>query len=134
MKYITYKRKGEQVRWYNTDKCSYVEGGWVEPKKVYAFGDWGMKHPMIEPASKVKPMVSMPGITTYAENCRFVPDAIANEIDSIEVQIKELINKKYTLLNNEFLTFPLVKEGDLPVSTLYKRYNTKTEANKHGRG
>jgi hypothetical protein len=114
------------------ENCYYIPGGWIPSSKSYAFGDWSMKHPFTEPPKHKKPMVyaSKLSLTTFANDCRIVPDNTMTEIDSIDAQIKQLQIKRADLLKNEFLTFPIVRESDLQPGTLHKRYTTKSEASK----
>jgi hypothetical protein len=131
MKHIAVKDSGyNYIPLFEIEKCSFVPAGWTKSSKSFALGDWSMKHPIIHPPKQVPAMVYIPNCTTLANNCRIVPDEVEKRIGEIDEQIKQLHLKRRQLLEDEFLTFPLVQPSDLKQSQFHKRYTTKKEAGK----
>jgi len=132
-KYIALNRNGNVL--YPIENCSYIKAGWRKPSVSYQIGDWGMKHPIKNPPVLYKAMISVPGLNTWANKARLVPPEIEAQLDDIDRQIKELRIKRQKLLDDEFLTFPLVQESDLKPSYENKdRYDSRQLAIKASKG
>ena len=110
------------------EKAFYIPPGWSPPSKSYYLGDWAMKHPIKHPVTLRKASVRVPGLIVRANEARIVDDDTCKEIEDIDNQVLALKQKRREIIDDRFLTFDLVKEGDLQTTNSESRYPTKQEA------
>lgn len=128
-KYVAYQSKG-RIEVCLAEHASYTPAGWVAPRERQIFdlvtGRLTERH---DPARKVPATVGVPGLVTRSNNVRVVDDATQDEIDAIDAQIMALRRRRRAIVEERFLTFPLVQASDLKNIIGYPPvYPTKKEA------
>ena len=120
---IAYKRTGK-VRLYKDEDVSFNPSGWHPPHEFFYLGD--MK-PRIRPAKKRPSRVYLPGQIDRLNTCRVVPTEYVNQLALLDQEICALVERKTRLIEDNFLSFPLLEENQVKRS-YEKVYTTKAQA------
>jgi hypothetical protein len=123
-KYVAVETHGA-IRLIESDKACYTPAGWHKPYTYFTLD--AINTPKKHPAQKRGALVHISGLTTHANNVRLVNEETCKEIDNIDAQILELKKERQSIIYENFLTFPLVQEGELQLSH-EKSFATKQEA------
>ena len=115
----------KSIRLIETQHAHYTPAGWHPPYRYFTLMDLGK--PKTRPAQKRPALVSISGLTTKSNNARVLDETTCIDIDMIDNQIKALRRRRQQVIYDRYLTFPLVKEGDIQNTTTLV-FNTKKEA------
>jgi len=116
-RYVVVNATGN-LRLIEKGRAWYTPAGWHRPHRYH----------QLRPAKKRVALITIPGLVTRANNARIVPPDVCEELDGITAEILNLRRKFNAIIKDNFLTFPLVVDGDLERSH-EEIFSTKQEAN-----
>lgn len=104
----------------------YTPAGWHEPYSYSTLDN--LSRTRQAPAQKKEAFISVNYLSGIKpKDVRAISPQVQKRLEDIDNQIRALRQEYQRLLNEEFLTFPLVDVTELPVSHA-KVFKTKTEA------